>query len=75
MMTTVLIQINLYIHLQATSVVRYALEQTLFLLIGWIPTVLGIAIRGVCYRLILQMNGWAAIENGVRLRFANRRNN
>lgn len=51
--------------------VRYVLEQTLFLLIGWIPTVLGIAIRGFCYRLILQMNGWAAIENGVRLRFAN----
>lgn len=71
MMTAVLKQINLYIHRQATNVVRYALEQTLFLLIGWIPTVLGIAIRGVCYRLILQMNGWAAIENGVRLRFAN----
>jgi len=25
--------------------------------------------RGVCYRLILKMSGWAAIENGVRLRF------
>jgi acetyltransferase-like isoleucine patch superfamily enzyme len=70
-MTPFLSQINLYIHRQATSVVRYVLEQTLFLLIGWIPTVLGIAIRGFCYRLILQMNGWAAIENGVRLRFAN----
>ena len=56
---------------QASSVGRYLLEQTLFLLASWIPTVLGIAIRGVLYRLILHFEGWAAIENGVRLRFAN----
>jgi len=70
-MTETLKQIDLYIHRQATSVLRYALEQTVTLLLGWIPTVLGIVIRGMCYRLILRMNGWAAIENGVRLRFAN----
>jgi acetyltransferase-like isoleucine patch superfamily enzyme len=69
-MTGVLNQINLYIHRQATTLFRYGLEQMLYLLVGWIPTVLGISIRGVCYRLILQMNGWAAIENRVRLRFA-----
>jgi acetyltransferase-like isoleucine patch superfamily enzyme len=28
-------------------------------------------VRGILYRLILQMKGWAAIENKVRLRFAN----
>jgi len=39
-------------------------------LLAWIPTFLGIAIRAVAYRLILKMNGLAAIENGVRLRFA-----
>ena len=49
---------------------RYLLEQFLFLLIGWIPTILGIGIRGLLYRLILKMKGWAAIENGVRLRYA-----
>ncbi len=62
--------IALYVRRQAASFWRYALEQTLFLLIGWIPTVLGIAIRGVLYRLILQMRGVAAIDSGVRLRFA-----
>jgi acetyltransferase-like isoleucine patch superfamily enzyme len=46
------------------------LEQVLYALIGWVPTIVGIAIRGVFYRLILQMKGWAAIESGVRLRFA-----
>ncbi|MCA9922590.1 MAG: acyltransferase [Anaerolineales bacterium] len=35
------------------------------------PTLVGIGLRGVFYRLILKMDGMAAIENGVRLRFAN----
>jgi len=63
-------QIDLYIHRQASGVMRYFFEQTVALLLGWIPTVVGIALRGVFYRSILQMKGWAAIENGVRLRFA-----
>ncbi len=49
---------------------HYALEQTLYLLVGWIPTLVGIAIRGILYRLIMKMDGMAAIESGVRLRFA-----
>jgi acetyltransferase-like isoleucine patch superfamily enzyme len=40
------------------------------MLAGWIPTIVGIGIRGVLYRLILQIDGWAAIEKNVRLRFA-----
>jgi acetyltransferase-like isoleucine patch superfamily enzyme len=39
-------------------------------LVGWVPTIVGIALRGIVYRLILKMDGLAAIENGVRLRFA-----
>lgn len=39
-------------------------------LVGWVPSVVGIALRGVLYRLILEMHGLAAIESGVRLRFA-----
>lgn len=63
--------LRLYILRQASNPGRYLLEQTLFLLISWIPTILGIALRGVLYRLILHIDGWAALENGVRLRFAN----
>jgi len=62
--------LRLYIDRQASSVLRYIVEQGLFLLVGWIPTVIGIGIRGLLYRLILHMEGLAAIENGVRLRFA-----
>lgn len=59
-----------YINRQAAGLGRYLLEQTLFLLVGWVPTLIGIGLRGFTYRLILRMDGWAAIENNVRLRFA-----
>lgn len=65
-------QLRLYVARQADSVWRYALEQSLQLLAGWIPTIVGIGVRGLLYRLMLHIDGWAAIEPGVRLRFANR---
>jgi acetyltransferase-like isoleucine patch superfamily enzyme len=46
------------------------LEQTLMAAVGWVPTVLGLGLRAALYRLMMHMDGWAAIENGVRLRFA-----
>jgi len=61
----------LYIKRQASSFPRYVLENFIFLMFGWIPTIIGIGFRGIFYRLILKMDGWAAIENTVRLRFAN----
>lgn len=66
-----LAQLRLYLDRQASSLGRYILEQTLYLLFGWVPTLLGIGLRGLLYRLILKMDGMAAIENNVRLRFAN----
>jgi acetyltransferase-like isoleucine patch superfamily enzyme len=62
----------LYVSRQADSPGRYVLEQILQALIGWIPTVIGIGLRAVLYRLMLRMEGLAAIEPGVRLRFASR---
>ncbi len=63
--------VRLYVSRQASSLGRYVLEQALYFLVGWVPTVVGIALRAVLYRTILSMDGLAAIENGVRLRFAN----
>jgi len=62
--------LRLYLARQASSPRRYIAEQLLFALAGWMPTVVGIGIRSILYRLILRMDGVAAIENGVRLRFA-----
>ncbi|MEJ2353980.1 MAG: acyltransferase, partial [Anaerolineales bacterium] len=71
MQSSSLDQLRLYLNRQASSLGRYILEQSLFALFGWIPTVIGIGLRGMFYRLILEMDGWSAIENSVRLRFAN----
>ena len=70
-MSNALAGVRLYLSRQATNLPRYALEQLLYLLVGWIPSIVGIGIRGVVYRPILKMKGLAAIENNVRLRFAN----
>lgn len=63
--------LRLYISRQADSGWRYLLEQFLYMLVGWLPTIAGIGVRSILYRLILRMRGMAAIENGVRLRYAN----
>jgi acetyltransferase-like isoleucine patch superfamily enzyme len=63
--------VGLYVSRQADGLGRYALEQVLQVLVGWVPTVVGIGLRALVYRLMLRMDGWAAIENGTRLRFAN----
>ena len=39
-------QLRLYLNRQASSLGRYILEQSLYALIGWIPTVIGIGLRG-----------------------------
>lgn len=62
--------VRLYLSRQSASLGRYLLEQALFLLAGWVPTIAGIALRSLLYRLIIKMDGWAAIERGVRLRYA-----
>jgi acetyltransferase-like isoleucine patch superfamily enzyme len=63
--------VQLYLSRQADSLGRYVLEQTLQGLVGWVPTIVGIGIRGLLYRLMMTMKGPAAIESGVRLCFAN----
>jgi acetyltransferase-like isoleucine patch superfamily enzyme len=63
---------RLYLQRQADNLGCYVLEQALQALVGWVPTIAGIGLRALVYRLMLHMEGWAAIESGVRLRFANR---
>jgi len=65
-----LTSIRLYLDRQASSLFRYFLEQTVLFLFGWIPTIIGIGLRTLFYRLILRMDGLVAIESRVRLRFA-----
>jgi acetyltransferase-like isoleucine patch superfamily enzyme len=62
--------LSLYLSRQASSPLRYVLEAVVTTVFGRIPTVLGIGLRAVAYRAILHMDGVAAIESGVRIRFA-----
>lgn len=63
-------QLLLYLSRQANSLPRYVWEQIVQALLGWVPSVVGVALRAVGYRAILRMDGAAAIEDGVRIRFA-----
>lgn len=63
--------LRLYLDRQASSGSRYILEQTFYFVFGWIPTIIGVGLRGLFYRLIMGMDGVAAIEKDVRIRFAN----
>jgi len=64
-------KLRLYLNRQASSIPRYFYEQTILFLFGWIPTIVGVGLRGLFYRLIMKMDGLAAIESRVRIRFAN----
>ncbi len=64
--------VQLYLRRQADGAGRYVLEQLIQAGCGWVPTLVGIGLRAVLYRAILKMDGMAAIEAGMRLRFANR---
>lgn len=63
--------LKLYVSRQASSLRHYLIEQLLYALVGWVPTLIGIGLRALVYRLVLEIEGWPAIENGVRLRFGN----
>lgn len=60
-------RLRYYLDGQSTSVGSYILEQTLFLLLRGIPSLIGIGLRAVAYRMILRAKGKVAIENNVRL--------
>ncbi len=62
--------LKLYMDRQAASPWRYAWEQTVMAAAGWVPSVAGVALRAIAYKSILHMDGVAAIEAGVRVRFA-----
>jgi acetyltransferase-like isoleucine patch superfamily enzyme len=60
-------QLRFYLKGQSTSLPRYLYEQTTFALLGWIPGILGIGLRGLAYRPILNCTGTPAVEYGVRI--------
>ncbi len=59
-----------YVRGQAAGLGPYLLQGFLTTLLGGVPGLLGIGLRALAYRFMLRMDGAAAIECGVRLRYA-----
>ncbi len=63
-------QLRVYVSRQASGIPRYVVEQLMQTVVGWVPSIVGIGLRALLYRTIMSIDGLAAIEDGVRLRFA-----
>jgi acetyltransferase-like isoleucine patch superfamily enzyme len=63
-------RLRLYLKTQSTGIGRYWVEELLFFLFGWIPTVIGIFTRALIYRLVIRGEGFFAIEKGVMIKQA-----
>jgi acetyltransferase-like isoleucine patch superfamily enzyme len=60
-------ELAFYLRSKSSSLWRYALSEVLQGLVSWIPSIVGIGIRAVAYKLILHAEGLPAIEDRVRL--------
>jgi acetyltransferase-like isoleucine patch superfamily enzyme len=59
--------LGIYLRSKTGSTWHYACGETLQALLGWIPSLVGIGIRGVAYKLFLSAESIPAIEDHVRL--------
>jgi acetyltransferase-like isoleucine patch superfamily enzyme len=64
---TVFDTLRFYLRSKTSSLWRYAVSETLQALLAWVPGIVGIGLRGVCYKLFLRTRGLAAIEDHVRI--------
>lgn len=63
-------RLRAYISTQASGSGSYVKQELVTSLFAWWPSLIGVAARSVAYRLILHADGLPAIEQSVRLRFA-----
>jgi acetyltransferase-like isoleucine patch superfamily enzyme len=60
-------ELRYYLKSQSTSIPRYVVEQTIMSLLGGIPSLVGIGLRGIAYKALLKADGLPLIEHNVRL--------
>ncbi len=63
----ILQELNYYLKSQSTSIPRYVVEQSIMTLLGGLPSLVGVGLRGIAYKVILQADGLPIIEHNVRL--------
>ncbi len=60
-------RLRFYLRGKTTSLWRYVVSESLQGLLAWIPSIVGIGVRSVAYKLILHSDGLPAIEDHVRI--------
>jgi acetyltransferase-like isoleucine patch superfamily enzyme len=60
-------ELTYYLKSQSTSIPRYFLEQIIMTLLGGLPSLVGVGLRGLAYKLLLKADGLPIIEHNVRL--------
>jgi acetyltransferase-like isoleucine patch superfamily enzyme len=60
-------ELRYYLKSQSTSLPRYIVEQTVMSLLGGIPSLAGVGLRGLAYKALLKADGIPIIEHNVRL--------
>ncbi len=60
-------ELQYYLKGQSTSVPRYVVEQTVMTLLGGLPSLAGIGLRGLAYKVLLKADGLPIIEHNVRI--------
>jgi acetyltransferase-like isoleucine patch superfamily enzyme len=59
--------LRFYLRSKTGKPLNYVASETLQALLGWVPGVVGIGLRGICYKLVLRADGLPAIEDHVRI--------
>ena len=60
-------KLSIYVRTLSTSPVRLPLEQLIFLLVSWIPTPLGVALRAILYPMIMRASFPLIVERNATL--------
>lgn len=60
-------ELKYYFKSQSNSIPQYILEQSIMALLGSLPSLVGIGLRGIAYKAILKSDGIPVIEHHVRL--------
>jgi acetyltransferase-like isoleucine patch superfamily enzyme len=64
-----ILQLRHYLGTQSSSLGKYVLQEMIVSCLGWIPSLPGMVLRAIAYKLILMSDGFPGIESGVRLVF------
>lgn len=60
-------QLRFYLSAKTSSLPRYVVSELLQALLGWVPSIIGVALRGLFYRAFLRAESLPAIEDHVRI--------